>query len=98
MNTRLLASERHAAGLVAGGNTAKPAQLVAAVQAVLEELLNAPPSEEEIAQAKQSAANSFVFQFSSKQQQLGRILVYSVLGLPEVRAARWRDGPLDTPT
>jgi len=67
----------------AGGNTAKPAQLVAAVQAVLEELLNAPPSEEEIAQAKQSAANSFVFQFSSKQQQLGRILVYSVLGLPE---------------
>jgi predicted Zn-dependent peptidase len=70
-----------------GGNTAKPAALVSAVQEVLEELLETAPSEEEIAQAKQGATNSFVFQFASRAQQLGRILVFDVLGLPPVRTA-----------
>jgi len=36
--------------------------------------------------AKSSAANSFVFNFASKAQQLSRILTYYSLGLPEVNS------------
>ena len=55
------------------------------VEQVLDDILTSvPPTEEELEIAKSSAANSFVFNFASKPQQLSRLLVYYVLGLPEV--------------
>ena len=70
----------------AGGNTEDPVALVSKIDQVLEEILtDAPPTQEELEIAKASAANSFVFNFASKPQQLSRQLVYYVLGLPEVQ-------------
>jgi len=67
----------------AGGNTEAPAALISAIREVLNEVLDSsPPTEEEVSISKTSASNSFVFNFASKKQQLSRVLVYHVLGLP----------------
>ena len=51
----------------------------------LQETLKAPPTEEEVALAKAQTINSFVFNFASSSAQLQRRLVYSLVGLPQVR-------------
>ena len=72
--------------IFAGGNTEDPVALVSKIDQVLEEILSdSPPTQEELDIAKSSAANSFVFNFASKPQQLSRQLVYYVLGLPQVQ-------------
>lgn len=57
-------------------------------------LSDEPVTKEEVDIAKSSAGNSFVFNFASKQQHLSRILVYHVLGLPQVKKSACTMVPL----
>jgi hypothetical protein len=43
------------------------------------------PTEEEVARAQSETLNSFVFNFASTNAQMQRVLIYALLGLPDVR-------------
>jgi hypothetical protein len=58
----------------------------ARLYAALQDTLRAPPTEEEVELAKAQTINSFVFNFANSTAQLQRRLVYSLIGLPPVRA------------
>ncbi len=67
----------------------------AAIDALYEEirgLLTHPPSEEEVAKAKQAMLNSFVFNADTPQEVLGQQMRYERYGFPRDFLARYRAG------
>lgn len=70
---------------LAGGQTQTEttAQFIKAVRAELERLQTAPISAAELAYAKDSTLNSFVFNFQDPSQTLSRLLRYEYFGYPE---------------
>ena len=42
------------------------------------------PTDEEVARAQSETLNSFVFNFASTNAQMQRVLIYALLGLPDV--------------
>lgn len=69
---------------VASGETADAAKFLTTVRAVLHDATVSAPTEEEVARAKATTLNSFVFNFSSSAAQLQRIISYDLLGVPQV--------------
>ena len=51
----------------------------------MQEVTINPPSPEILKAAKARVLNSFVFNFSSSEAQLQRLLGYSIVGLPQVQ-------------
>ena len=72
----------HRGLFVAGGSTAKPAELVRALRQALREAAGDPPTEEELAAAKAEALNSFVFNYADPGSAAARAGAYALLGLP----------------
>lgn len=72
-------------GLTVAGVQTKSETMAEAVDAVLEELrgmVERPATAEELARAKDSILNSFVFNYASAGQVLGQQMLYSYYGLP----------------
>ena len=57
-------------------------QAVRAMREVIESMRTTPPTEEELALAKDSYLNSFVFNFDTDAEVLGRLLTYERYGYP----------------
>ncbi|MEM6445414.1 MAG: pitrilysin family protein [Cyanobacteria bacterium P01_D01_bin.123] len=77
---------------LAGGQTQTEttAQFIRSVRAELERLQSAPISAEELAYAKDSTLNSFVFNFQDPSQTLSRLLRYEYFDYPEDFIFRYR--------
>lgn len=75
----------HRGAFVAGGETRLAAvpKFVQAVRKVLLESTAEPPSQDELAKAKESALNSFVFNFVDPGSQLSRIMTYELFGVEQ---------------
>lgn len=82
----------HVGLFVAGGETAKPAEFLTALQRVLQDVRNEAPSQKVLDTAKAQTLNSFVFNFASTTTQLQRILIYSLLGLPQDYLFQYKAG------
>lgn len=77
----------HVQGLfVASAETSQPGKLLHELQQILQTITEVAPTDLDVSEAKNEVLNSFVFNFSSKSQQLQRCLVYELLGLPQVGA------------
>jgi zinc protease len=81
----------HEGLFLAAAETARPAELLAALRAALQAAAAEPPTAEELARAKEEALNSFVFGFASKPAQLQRAAAYELLGISPDRPFRYRD-------
>jgi zinc protease len=67
----------------------------AGIEALLDEarkMKSAPPTDEEVAKAKQALLSSFIFRSDSKRKVLGEQLVYEYFGYPLDWLARYRAG------
>ncbi|KAA6423167.1 MAG: peptidase M16 domain [Trebouxia sp. A1-2] len=82
----------HVGLFVAGGETAKPVEFLAALQRVLQDIRKEAPSQKVLDTAKAQTLNSFVFNFASTNTQLQRILIYSLLGLPQDYLFQYKTG------
>lgn len=82
----------HVGLFVAGGDTAKPAEFLTALRRVLQDLRTEAPTQKALETAKAQTLNSFVFNFASTNTQLQRILVYSLLGLPQDYLFQYKTG------
>lgn len=72
-------------GLFQAGTFTKSASTVEATRVMLDEierLRSAPPTDEEVALAKDAYLNSFVFNFDSRSEVLGRLMTYEYYGYP----------------
>lgn len=72
-------------GLFRAGLQTKSSTMTEAVAALKEEIrgiIDNPPSDEEMAKSKDSILNSFVFNYSSKDQILAQQMTYAFYGLP----------------
>lgn len=73
-------------GVFAVGCQTKSGSTVQAIKAMAEEIRKireTPVSEEELKLAKESFMNSFVFNFASEAEVMGRLLAYQYYGYPE---------------
>jgi zinc protease len=70
---------------IAGGQTRSEATVpfIKAILAEVEEMRNNPVTEKELANAKDSILNSFVFQFQDPSQTMSRLMSYEYYGYPE---------------
>jgi zinc protease len=70
---------------IAGGQTRSEATVpfIKAILAEIEDLRNNPVTEKELADAKASILNSFVFQFQDPSQTMSRLMSYEYYGYPE---------------
>jgi zinc protease len=70
---------------MAGGQTRSETTVafIKSILAEIERLRTTPISEEELANAKDSILNSFVFNFQSPSQTLARLMRYEYFGYPE---------------
>lgn len=82
----------HVGTFQAGGETAKPVEFLIALQRVLEDVTKQPPSQKVLDTAKAQTLNSFVFNFANTNTQLQRILIYSLLGLPQDYLFQYKAG------
>ncbi|GLI58631.1 hypothetical protein VaNZ11_000366 [Volvox africanus] len=73
----------HPGLFVAGGQTSSPGEFLRSLRQLLARAAAAAPSVQELEAAKAETLNSFAFNFSSTSNQLQRILVYDLLGLPQ---------------
>jgi len=62
------------------GNTVKAAR---AMLEQIRSMLTVPPTEEEMQKGKDGYLNSFVFNFDSRREVVGRMMTYDFYGLPE---------------
>ncbi len=62
------------------------------VMTEIEKLSQEPPSEEEVALAKDAYLNSFVFNFDTRQEILGRLMTYEYYGYPQDFLEQTREG------
>ncbi|GAB4817295.1 hypothetical protein N2152v2_004341 [Parachlorella kessleri] len=72
----------HPGLFLATAETARPGQLMAALRQALQEATEEVPRAEEVARAKESNLNQFVFNFASSTAQLQRLVAYTLLGVP----------------
>jgi zinc protease len=79
---------------VAGGQTRSDATVpfIKSVLAELEQIRSAPVSAAELAFAKDSVLNSFIFNFQSPAQTLSRLLRYEYFGYPDDFIFRYQAG------
>ncbi len=70
---------------IAGGQTQSDSTVpfIKAILAEIEKLRTSPVTEEELANAKESILNSFVFNFQDPSQTLSRLMRYEYFGYPE---------------
>lgn len=75
----------HPGIFIAGGQTRSEATVpfIRSVQSEVERIRTAPVSDVELAYAKDSVLNSFVFNFESPEEILSRIMRYAYFGYPE---------------
>ncbi|GIL98502.1 hypothetical protein Vretimale_3837 [Volvox reticuliferus] len=73
----------HPGLFVAGGQTSSPGEFLRSLRQLLSRAAAEAPSVQELEAAKAETLNSFAFNFSSTSNQLQRILVYDLLGLPQ---------------
>ena len=72
-------------GLFRAGTFTKSGSTIEAARVMLEEierLKEAPPTDEEVALAKDAYLNSFVFNFDAKREVLSRLMTYEYYGYP----------------
>lgn len=77
------------------GVMTKSESTVDAAQSVLreiEKMQEAPPTAEEVELAKESYLNSFVFQFDTRSEVVGRMMTYEYYGYPTTFLQRFKDG------
>lgn len=79
---------------LAGGQTSSETtvQFIESLMAEVELLRNQPIEEDELAYAKESILNSFVFKFENPSQTLSRLLTYEYYGYPEDFIFKYQDG------
>jgi zinc protease len=79
---------------IAGGQTQSETTVpfVQSVRTEIERLRTTPISQEELAQAKESILNSFVFNFESPSQTLARLMRYEYFGYPEDFIFQYQEG------
>lgn len=77
-----------------GGQTRTDATVpfIQALNAEIEKIRNSKISEEELAYAKESTLNSFIFNFEDPAQTLSRLMRYEYYGYPEDFIFRYREG------
>jgi zinc protease len=73
----------HPGLFIAAAETARPAELLVALRRALAGAAAAPPASEDLARAKESSVNSFVFGFASNAAQLRRTATFELLGIPQ---------------
>lgn len=82
-------------GVTGFGLQTKSESVAEAVDALYEELEDVrgprPPSAEELARAKETILNSFIFNYASKGQVLGQQMLYAYYGLPGDFLERYRE-------
>eukprot|EP01025_Chloroclados_australasicus_P042247 TRINITY_DN44967_c0_g1_i2.p1 TRINITY_DN44967_c0_g1~~TRINITY_DN44967_c0_g1_i2.p1 ORF type:complete len:544 (-),score=59.37 TRINITY_DN44967_c0_g1_i2:380-1990(-) len=74
------------------GSTNYVSKFMKQVKNVLDDILQSPPDPVMLEKAKNKAANTFVFNFASSRQQLQRLMVYNILGLPEDYLIEYQKG------
>lgn len=79
---------------IAAGQTRSDATvpLIQALNEEIEKIRNRQISEEELAYAKESTLNSFIFNFEDPAQTLSRLMRYEYYGYPEDFIFRYREG------
>ncbi|PNH03840.1 hypothetical protein TSOC_010067 [Tetrabaena socialis] len=82
----------HPGLFVAGGQTSAPGDFLRSLRALLAAAAAEPPPAAELEAAKSETLNSFAFNFASNANQLQRILVYDLLGLPQDYLFRYFKG------
>ena len=86
-------------GLFIGGGQTRSDTTVPFIQSVkkeLEAIRQTPVSEAELARAKDSVLNSFVFNFQSPEQTLSRLVRYEYFGYPQDFVFQYRQAVADT--
>ncbi len=78
----------------AGGQTQTETTVpfIQSILAELEKIQNTPITEEELANAKESILNSFVFNFQNPSQTLSRLMRYEYFGYPEDFIFQYQEG------
>lgn len=82
----------HQGLFIAFAETARPADAITGIQAVLSDLAVRELPSEVIERKKAERLNSFVFRFASKSAQLQRMVVYDILGLPKDYLQVYQEG------
>lgn len=86
-------------GIFIGGGQTRSDATVSFIQSVKDEISQirqVPVSEEELARAKDSVLNSFVFNFQSPEQTLSRLIRYEYYGYPEDFVFQFREAVSNT--
>ena len=73
-----------------GTKSASTAKAVAALYEQIDDLLNNPPTEEELKQARDSILNGFIFAYDSPDKVLSEQLTYELYGYPKDFLERFR--------
>lgn len=79
-------------GMVTSTKTSTTMEAIETLAAEARRIISEPPTAEEIARAKQSILNSFVFNSATTQQVLGQQLTYEYYDVPRDWLARYRAG------
>jgi zinc protease len=74
-----------------GTKSQSTAKAVAAMSNEIDDLLNNPPTADELKQAKDSILNGFIFAYDSPDKILGEQLTYELYGYPKDFLERFRD-------
>lgn len=88
-------------GLFIGGGQTRSDATVPFIESVEQEIAKirqTPVSQEELARAKDSVLNSFVFNFQSPEQTLSRLVRYEYYGYPEDFVFQFREDVANTTT
>ena len=83
---------------IAGGQTRSNATvpLIRAILSEIEQVRTTPVTEAELARAKESILNSFVFNFDQPSEILGRLMRYEYFGYPEDFIFQYQQGVKET--
>lgn len=74
-----------------GTKSASTAKAITALYSQVDDLLNKPPTDAELKQAKDSILNGFVFAYDSPEKILNEQLIYQLYGYPANFLERFRD-------
>jgi predicted Zn-dependent peptidase len=66
-------------------------EAVEALKAEIRGIIDNPPSDDEMARAKESILNSFVFRYDSRSEILGQQMLYAYYGLPSDFLEKYRE-------
>src|SRR5690606_25600829 len=79
-------------GMVTSTKTSTTVEATETLVAEARRIIAEPPTDEEIARAKQSILNSFIFNSATTQQVLGQQLTYEYYDVPRDWLERYRAG------